>query len=54
VLAIDPGNASAHTNLGLVLAQQGQVERAVGELREALRIDPTQVQARTALEVLQR
>jgi tetratricopeptide (TPR) repeat protein len=54
VLAIDPGNAGAHTNLGLVLAQQGQVERAIGEFREALRIDPQQVQARAALDVLEK
>ena len=54
VLAIDPENAGAHTNLGLVLAQQGQVERAVREFREALRIDPQQVQARTALDVLEK
>jgi Flp pilus assembly protein TadD len=54
VLAIDPENAGAHTNLGLVLAQQGQFERAVREFREALRIDPQQAEARTALEVLGR
>ena len=54
VIAIDPGNAGAHTNLGLVLAQRGDVDKAVREFREALRIDPTQVQARTALDVLEK
>ncbi len=33
-------NAAARTNLGLVLAEQGQLDRAANEFREALRIDP--------------
>jgi Flp pilus assembly protein TadD len=37
-----------------VLAQQGNLDRAAREFREALRIDPTQAQARTALGVLEK
>ena len=54
VLAIDPDDARAHTNLGVVLERQGQVERAVREFQEALRIDPQQPEARLALEALGR
>jgi tetratricopeptide (TPR) repeat protein len=49
LLTRDPGNDSLRTNLGLALAAQGQLERAVEEFREALRINPSQPQAREAL-----
>lgn len=39
-LALLPGHALAHENLGLALGQQGHVEEALAELRRAVALDP--------------
>jgi tetratricopeptide (TPR) repeat protein len=41
----NPADASAHLNLGLLLAAQGHAEEAVLHLRRALEIDPTEIDA---------
>ena len=53
-IALDPENASAHTNLGLLLAQQGQIARAAAEFQAALRINPRLQQAQEALRAIGR
>ena len=35
-----PGNARAHSNLGLVLLEQGRIPEAAGQYEEAIKIDP--------------
>jgi protein O-mannosyl-transferase len=47
-LRLSPNYAKAHFNLGLVLGRMGD-ERAISHLAEAVRIDPSQADARTAL-----
>jgi len=42
----DPANADAHYALGISLAGVGQLDSAVNECAEALRLDPRQSQAR--------
>jgi Tfp pilus assembly protein PilF len=54
LLQIDPDNADAHTNLGVVFASQGQQERAAREFAEALRLNPGQAKAREGLRLLGR
>jgi Flp pilus assembly protein TadD len=39
-LALDPNNATAHNNLGFLLAQQGLFDAAVGHYEKALELDP--------------
>jgi tetratricopeptide (TPR) repeat protein len=45
----DTGFASAHAHLGLLFLQTGRTEDAVPELREAVRLDSSRVDASTAL-----
>lgn len=40
-LRVTQGNALAHNNLGIALAERGRKEEAIAEYREALRIQPT-------------
>ena len=40
VLAIRPGNAHDHANLGGALARQGKLEQALAAYREAIRVEP--------------
>jgi len=42
-------NSIAHNNLGMALSQQGRRDEAMGEFREALRIDPVYVKAHNNL-----
>ena len=51
-LAIAPGLAAAHVNLGLLLAQSGSLEEAEHHYRTALACDPAHLQARLHLGVL--
>ncbi len=53
-LALDPGVAEAHHELGLALAEQGHIDAAIAEVREALRLDPGSAAARHNLTVLER
>jgi hypothetical protein len=50
--ADDPAGPAHHRALGLVLAAQGQEERAAAELRRALDLDPDDAVAREALDAL--
>jgi tetratricopeptide (TPR) repeat protein len=45
----DPKFASAHAHLGLLFLQTGQIQRAIPELREAVRLDSSRIDASTAL-----
>jgi tetratricopeptide (TPR) repeat protein len=44
-----PGNARAHTNLGIALRARGKTDEAIEQYREALRIDPDSPQAHICL-----
>ena len=46
---IRPDYAEAHNNLGLVLIQSGNDDEGIAALREAVRLAPTYVDARTNL-----
>ena len=48
-LRVTPGNSLIHTNLGLVLAEQGKIQEAIAHYTEALRIDPKDVHAHNNL-----
>jgi eukaryotic-like serine/threonine-protein kinase len=48
-LAIDPELADAHVNLGSALLNLGQVDDGIVEIREGIRLDPDNGQARQAL-----
>ena len=48
-LEIDPELAEAHINLGSALLNLGQVDEAIAEIREGLRLEPDNGQARQAL-----
>jgi Flp pilus assembly protein TadD len=39
-LELDPNNASAHCNLGYLLMQKGNLDEAIKEFRETVRLDP--------------
>ncbi len=45
----DPGNVSAHYNLGVALAETGRLEEAVREFEEATRLHPGYREAWAAL-----
>ena len=49
VVQIKPDFASGHAHLGLLYLQMEQTEKAVPELREAVRLDPTRTDAVAAL-----
>jgi tetratricopeptide (TPR) repeat protein len=53
-LVYRPGRAETHNNLGIALAQQGRLNDAVLEWREALRIRPDFADARRNLEMAAR
>jgi superkiller protein 3 len=46
---MEPNNAEAHLNLGKTQFTLGHVNEAIGELQEALRLDPANVQAKRLL-----
>ena len=48
-LAIDPGHADAHVWLGTGLLNLGQVDEAIAEIREGIRLEPDNAQAHQAL-----
>jgi len=50
-LSIDEESSFAHNNLGLVLAERGALDEAIGEFRRAVQIDPAFVEAQTNLGV---
>jgi Tfp pilus assembly protein PilF len=47
-----PGSPEIHSNLGAVLALQGQQQQAMEEFNEALRLDPNFTQAKERLKAL--
>jgi len=49
VVAKGGGTAPVHNNLGIVLQQRGQHEKAIVEFREAVRLDPTYAAPRILL-----
>ncbi len=55
-LRINPNSADTYSNLGVALAQIGQISEAVEQVEAALRINPNDIDARnnlTKLETLQ-
>jgi Tfp pilus assembly protein PilF len=48
-LAVDEKSSFAHNNLGLVLAERGELRGAINEFRRAVQIDPVFVEAHTNL-----
>ena len=48
-LKADPTNAIAHLNLGLLLKKDSEIEAAVSELREAVRLNPKLLEAHRQL-----
>ena len=50
-LALDPGNAKAHTNLGIALAQAGAEEAAMTHFRQAVQLNPFYAEAHNNLGV---
>jgi tetratricopeptide (TPR) repeat protein len=53
-IEVDPTSAQAHYNLGTVLIDLGENDRAIAELQEALRLKPDFLDARRELEELRR
>ena len=49
-LRLDPGNVSAHKNLGVILAQKGRLDEPMTQFSEAVRLDPADEGARRNLE----
>jgi tetratricopeptide (TPR) repeat protein len=54
VVTSKPEFVSAHVNLGLLYAQAGELEKAVPQLQEALRLDPSRTDVAAALANLWR
>jgi len=50
-LAMEPGNAKAHTNLGISLSRLGASNEAIAELRKAVELKPDYPEARNNLGV---
>jgi tetratricopeptide (TPR) repeat protein len=50
-LALDEESSFAHNNLGLALAERGDLMEAVGHFRRALEIDPVSVEAHNSLAI---
>jgi len=48
-IRLDPGNASAHCNLGAVYLEEKNPIAAIGPLQECLRLSPNEARARVAL-----
>ena len=53
-LALNPGVADAHNNLGVALASLGQIDEALAHFREALAIQPDYADAQENLDVVSR
>jgi arylsulfatase A-like enzyme/Flp pilus assembly protein TadD len=49
-VAIDPGMANAHNGLGVAYAQQGQLDRAIGEWQQVLKLRPDFQDARENIQ----
>jgi tetratricopeptide (TPR) repeat protein len=54
VLALDPKNAEAYANLGVIAFFQRDYQKASGNLRKALAIDPSLVKTQALLGICQR
>src|SRR5919205_3643059 len=51
---IDPSDAGAHNNLGVLYYQKGLIEEAIGEFARALELDSKMQVAQTNLEIAYR
>jgi tetratricopeptide (TPR) repeat protein len=52
VVELTPRNSEAHRNLSVAYGLQGKLDQALGEAREALRIQPDSAAARQQLDRL--
>ena len=48
-IRLKPDNAEAHNNLGVSLNDQGKLDEAIAEYREAIRLKPEHVEAHNNL-----
>lgn len=48
-VALNPGDAEAHFNLGLVFVRLGRFEAGIGEMRRAINIDPSRMDFRAIM-----
>jgi tetratricopeptide (TPR) repeat protein len=53
-IRLNPKNAKAFGNLGIIFAEQGDLDKAEACFRRALRLNPTDQAARAALDGLQK
>ena len=51
-IAIDPGHANAHDNLGVLLRASGEPQQAEAAYRTALQLNPAHIDAWTNLGIL--
>ena len=51
---IDPADAGAHNNLGVLYHQKGLIAEAVEQFTQALELDPRRETARTNIEIAYR
>jgi Tfp pilus assembly protein PilF len=49
ILLIQPQNANAHNNLGVILILQGKLDEAIAHFNRAVQIDPNYTDARNNL-----
>jgi Tfp pilus assembly protein PilF len=54
ILALDPKNAEAHTNLGVIEFSKGDYWNAEQEFRSALAVAPTLIQAQALLGICEK
>src|SRR5882724_454904 len=54
ILALDPKNAEAHTNLGVIAFSRGDYRSAESDFREALAVAPALVQAQALLGICEK
>ena len=52
-MRLDPANPNTHNNLGGILFQMGEYEKAAEQFSDALRIDPSNASARQNLALAQ-
>ncbi len=52
-MRLKPEYAKGHYNFGIALAKEGQIDQAIEQFQEALRIDPNYAAARQMLGIME-